>query len=114
LTFLNSAMRVAGVKPLRVRATSQQVLVLVHRTRAHRRLSWYIHSRPLRQHVGIEQQHRIDELRLDTRPQSFSLARHCDCAATEESDDVGKSLSQDRRKNAKTKVKSGQGDKGDR
>jgi hypothetical protein len=31
-----------------------------------------------------------------------------------ESDDVGKSLSQDRRKTAKTKVKSGQGDKGDR
>ena len=31
-----------------------------------------------------------------------------------ESDDVGKSLAQDRRKKAKTKVKSGQGDKGDR
>lgn len=31
-----------------------------------------------------------------------------------ESDDVGKSLAADRRKNAKTKVKSGQGDKGDR
>jgi hypothetical protein len=31
-----------------------------------------------------------------------------------ESDDVGKSLTQDRRKKAKTKVKSGQGDKGDR
>jgi hypothetical protein len=31
-----------------------------------------------------------------------------------ESDDVGKSLSADRRKKAKTKVKSGQGDKGDR
>ena len=31
-----------------------------------------------------------------------------------ESDDVGKSLSIDRRKKAKTKVKSGQGDKGDR
>ena len=31
-----------------------------------------------------------------------------------ESDDVGKSLSVDRRKRAKTKVKSGQGDKGDR
>jgi hypothetical protein len=31
-----------------------------------------------------------------------------------ESDDVGKSLSQDRRKKAKMKVKSGQGDKGDR
>jgi hypothetical protein len=31
-----------------------------------------------------------------------------------ESDDVGKSLRQDRRQPAKTKVKSGQGDKGDR
>lgn len=31
-----------------------------------------------------------------------------------ESDDVGKSLSADRRKKARTKVKSGQGDKGDR
>jgi hypothetical protein len=31
-----------------------------------------------------------------------------------ESDDVGKSLTPDRRKKAKTKVKSGQGDKGDR
>jgi hypothetical protein len=31
-----------------------------------------------------------------------------------ESDDVGKSLSADRRKKARAKVKSGQGDKGDR
>lgn len=31
-----------------------------------------------------------------------------------ESDDVGKSLSQDRRRKAKTVVKAGQGDKGDR
>jgi hypothetical protein len=31
-----------------------------------------------------------------------------------DSDDVGKSLAADRRKKAKTKVKSGQGDKGDR
>jgi hypothetical protein len=31
-----------------------------------------------------------------------------------ESDDVGRSLSADPRKRAKTKVKSGQGDKGDR
>ena len=31
-----------------------------------------------------------------------------------ESNDVGKSLSRDRRKKAKTRVKSGQGDKGDR
>ena len=31
-----------------------------------------------------------------------------------ESDDVGKSLAADRRQKAKTKVKSGQGDRGDR
>ena len=31
-----------------------------------------------------------------------------------ESDDVGKSLGRDRRTSAKTKVRSGQGDKGDR
>jgi hypothetical protein len=31
-----------------------------------------------------------------------------------ESDDVGRSLSQDRRRKAKTKVKSGYGDRGDR
>lgn len=31
-----------------------------------------------------------------------------------ESDDVGRSLSQDVKKSAKTKVKSGQGDRGDR
>ena len=31
-----------------------------------------------------------------------------------ESDDVGKSLSQDRKRKAQTKVKSGQGDRGDR
>ena len=31
-----------------------------------------------------------------------------------ESDDQGRSLSQDRKKKAKTKVKSGQGDRGDR
>jgi hypothetical protein len=30
-----------------------------------------------------------------------------------ESDDVGRSLAQDRRKHAKTEVKSGQGDRGD-
>jgi hypothetical protein len=32
----------------------------------------------------------------------------------EESDDVGRSLRQDRRRKAKTSVKAGQGDKGDR
>ena len=33
---------------------------------------------------------------------------------TKEQDDVGRSLSQDRRKDAKTVVKKGQGDRGDR
>ncbi len=33
---------------------------------------------------------------------------------TSEQDDVGRSLSQDRKREAKTKVKPGQGDKGDR
>lgn len=32
----------------------------------------------------------------------------------EESDDVGRSLSQDRKRDAKTEVESGQGDRGDR
>ena len=40
--------------------------------------------------------------------------RRNDKGEFKESDDVGKSLSQDRRKKAKTKVKSGQGDRGDR
>jgi len=35
-------------------------------------------------------------------------------AGSRKSDDVGRSLSQDVRKTAKTKVKAGQGDKGDR
>lgn len=33
---------------------------------------------------------------------------------TTEQDDVGRSLAQDRRRRAKTKVKAGQGDRGDR
>jgi len=33
---------------------------------------------------------------------------------TDEQDDVGRSLTQDRRQHAKTKTRSGQGDKGDR
>jgi hypothetical protein len=40
--------------------------------------------------------------------------RRDDGGRISESDDVGKSLSQDVRKHAKTDVKSGQGDKGDR
>jgi len=40
--------------------------------------------------------------------------RRDDGGKFKESDDVGKSLAQDRRTNAKTKVKSGYGDRGDR
>jgi len=40
--------------------------------------------------------------------------RRGSAAKFKESDDVGKSLASDRRKKATTKVKSGQGDKGDR
>ncbi len=39
--------------------------------------------------------------------------RRDDKGRIKESDDVGRSLSQDVKKSAKTKVKSGQGDKGD-
>jgi hypothetical protein len=42
------------------------------------------------------------------------FVRHGAGGKFKESDDVRKSLSVDRRKRAKTKVKSGQGDKGDR
>jgi len=42
------------------------------------------------------------------------FARRGAAGKFKESDDVGKSLTADRRKKAKTKVKSGQGDKGDR
>ena len=40
--------------------------------------------------------------------------RRDDKGQFKESDDVGKSLSQDVRQHSKTKVKSGQGDRGDR
>jgi len=40
--------------------------------------------------------------------------RRDDKGRFKESDDVGRSLSQDRRKSAKTEVKAGQGDRGDR
>ncbi len=40
--------------------------------------------------------------------------RRDDKGRIKESDDVGRSLSQDRRQHAKTKSKPGQGDKGDR
>ena len=42
------------------------------------------------------------------------LIRRNDSGQIKESDDLGRSLSQDVRKPAKTTVKSGQGDKGDR
>ena len=42
------------------------------------------------------------------------LVRRDENGQFEESDDLGRSLSQDVRKTAKTSVKSGQGDKGDR
>jgi hypothetical protein len=40
--------------------------------------------------------------------------RRNDAGQFKESDDVGKSLSQDKKRKAKTKVKPGQGDRGDR
>jgi hypothetical protein len=42
------------------------------------------------------------------------FARRSAAGRFKESDDVGKSLTADRRKKAKTKAKPGQGDKGDR
>ena len=42
------------------------------------------------------------------------FVRRATAGTFKESDDLGKSLATDRRKKAKTKVKSGQGDKGDR
>jgi hypothetical protein len=42
------------------------------------------------------------------------LVRRDDKGRITESDDLGKSLAQDVRKKAKTKTKSGQGDRGDR
>jgi len=50
--------------------------------------------------------------RLDTGTDTRFVRRAA--GRFKESDDVGKSLGADRRTKAKTKVKSGQGDKGDR
>ena len=50
---------------------------------------------------------------IDTRSDK-RFVRRASAGTFKESDDVGKSLASDRRKKAKTKVKSGQGDKGDR
>lgn len=51
--------------------------------------------------------------RIDTGADKRFVRRSA-AGTFKESDDVGKSLAADRRKGAKTKVKSGQGDKGDR
>ena len=50
---------------------------------------------------------------IDTRADKRYVRRD-EKGRFKESDDVGRSLSQDVRKAAKTKVKAGQGDKGDR
>jgi hypothetical protein len=50
---------------------------------------------------------------IDTRSDK-RFVRRGTAGKFKESDDVGKSLASDRRKKAKTKVRSGQGDKGDR
>ena len=50
---------------------------------------------------------------IDTRTDKRYVRRD-EKGRFKESDDVGRSLSQDVRKAAKTKVKAGQGDKGDR
>jgi hypothetical protein len=51
---------------------------------------------------------------IDTGTDKRFVRRGAAAGKFKESDDVVKSLSADRRKKAKTKVKSGQGDKGDR
>jgi hypothetical protein len=50
---------------------------------------------------------------IDTRTDKRFVRRSAG-GTFKESDDVGKSLAVDRRRGAKTKVKSGHGDKGDR
>jgi hypothetical protein len=50
---------------------------------------------------------------IDTGTDKRFVRRSAD-GTFKESDDVGRSLAQDRQRKAKTKVKSGQGDKGDR
>lgn len=52
--------------------------------------------------------------RIDTGTDKRYVRRNKLGTSFVESDDVGRSLAADRRKRAKTKVKSGQGDKGDR
>ena len=52
--------------------------------------------------------------RIDTRVGGTRFVRRRPDGAFKESDQVGPSLAADRRQKAKTKVKSGQGDRGDR
>ena len=60
-----------------------------------------------------DKKHTSDRELIDTgRDKRF--VRRDDQGQFKESDDVGKSLAADRRQKAKTKVKSGQGDRGDR
>jgi len=51
---------------------------------------------------------------IDTGTDKRYVRRNALGTSFVESDDVGRSLAQDRRRKAKTKVKSGQGDRGDR
>ena len=52
--------------------------------------------------------------RIDTKVGGTRLARRLPDGTFKESDQLGPSLAADRRRKAKTKVESGQGDKGDR
>ena len=54
-----------------------------------------------------------DRERIDPNNDARYVRRDED-GTFKESDDVGRSLSQDRREDAKTEVKKGQGDRGDR
>ena len=52
--------------------------------------------------------------KIEPNPGDARFARRDAKGKFTEQDDVGRSLTQDRKKKAKTEVKSGQGDKGDR
>ena len=51
---------------------------------------------------------------IEPNPGDKRFVRRDEQGQFEESDEVGRSLSQDRKQDAKTESKSGQGDKGDR
>ena len=51
---------------------------------------------------------------IEPNPGDKRFVRRDEQGQFEESDEVGRSLSQDRKQDAKTQSKSGQGDKGDR